>query len=193
MELTGGPETKKARWSPNSFTNSPNVNGASRDLFANYGYGNQAAINQPANGFANGLGMNGANGLGLGANQLYSTPSLSVNTATNGMGSMGSQISPSSATSPFTTMQQHQNGQVQNGGYGGAAFGSYGMNGMLGMGMGMLSGFPYSPQLGSFQQVRIFHFLVIMMPYSFSFERAWVSNAWALLMSLRHQRQATRL
>ena len=163
MDALGGPETKKARWSPNSFTNSPNTNGGNRDLFANYGYGSQAAINQP--GFpSGGLGMNGTNGLnGLGSNQLYSTPSLSVNTATNGLG-MGSQISPSSATSPFATMQQQQQtGQPgQNGNYNFGGYGMNGMNGMLGMGgmgsMGMLGGFPYSPQIGSFQQVRDFKF-----------------------------------
>ena len=60
---------------------------------------------------------------------------------------------------PQATMQQQQgqNGQAgQNGG--GFGYGGYGMNGMLGMGMsgmGMLGGFPYSPQLGSFQQVHI--------------------------------------
>lgn len=166
MDSLGGPETKKARWSPNSFTNSPGTNGATRDLFANYGYGSHAAINQQQNGFSNGLGMNGASGLGLGTNQLYSTPSLSVNTAANGLG-MGSQISPSSATSPYSAMQQQQqNGQPgQNGtGYNFGNYGMNGMNGMLGMGMsgmGMLGGFPYSPQLGSFQQVRIYLSLIL--------------------------------
>lgn len=155
--MSGGPETKKARWSPNSFTNSPATAGT-RDLFANYGYGSQAAINQhqlqqsqqqQQSGY-------GSSSLGLGTNgngQLYSTPSLTVNTAAgmNGSG-MASQMSPSSATSPFPS---------QNGGFGNYGMsGMNGMNGMLGMGMGigmgMLGGgFPYSPQMGSFQQVRI--------------------------------------
>ncbi|EJD08200.1 uncharacterized protein FOMMEDRAFT_138161 [Fomitiporia mediterranea MF3/22] len=147
LEMTGGPETKKARWSPNSFSNSPVVN-STRDLFANYGYGNHAAINQPQqqqNQQNAGYGT-GSLGLGNSNGQLYSTPSLTVNTATgvNGSG-MTSQISPSSATSPFPNMQSQNNG-----------FGNYGMNGMLGMGMGMgmlgVNGFPYSPQMGSFQQ-----------------------------------------
>ena len=164
MELSGGPETKKARWSPNSFS-SPSVatNGASnaRDLFANYGYGNQAAVNQaaafgtnPANGMASNLGLTSQQ------QQLYSTPSLTVNTATNGVG-MAGQMSPSSATSPFPPAMQQQQQQLNgaNGSYGAAGFGGYNMNGMLGMGlpgMGMLGvgGFPYSPQIGSFQQVR---------------------------------------
>lgn len=47
MDPTGGPDSKKARWSP------------SEDAFANYGYGPQA--------------------------QLYSTPSLSINTQANGV------------------------------------------------------------------------------------------------------------
>ncbi|THH03072.1 hypothetical protein EW145_g6555 [Phellinidium pouzarii] len=171
MELSGGPESKKARWSPNSFTNSPVTNGASRDLFANYGYGNQAAINQHSHSSSPGFsGLNGTSGLGLGGSQLYSTPSLTVNTATNGAG-MPSQISP---TSPFPTIQQQQQHQQQqqnqqnsqNGSAAYGGFGGYGMNGMLGMGgmnglggmgmggMGMLGvgGFPYTPQLGSFQQ-----------------------------------------
>lgn len=154
--MSAGPETtKKARWSPNSFANSPVASNA-RDLFANYGYGNQhhhqqsqqhaqQQHQQHQHQYAN-----GASTLGLGGaqNQLYSTPSLTVNTATNGSGlSAHAQISPSSATSPFA--QGMQNG-----------FGSYGMNGVLGMGMGMagmggmgmLGGFPYSPQMGSFQQ-----------------------------------------
>lgn len=146
--MAGGPETKKARWSPNSFTNSPVTTGT-RDLFANYGYGSQAAINQTPQqqpGY-------GAVGLGNGNGQLYSTPSLTVNTATglNGSG-LASQMSPSSATSPFSGMQSQNNG-----------FGAYGMNGMngmngmlgMGMGMSMLGGFPYSPQMGTFQQVRL--------------------------------------
>ncbi|KAH8106478.1 hypothetical protein DFH11DRAFT_1732817 [Phellopilus nigrolimitatus] len=45
MEMTRGSESKKARWSPNLFTNSPVANGTFRGLFANYGYGGQAAIN----------------------------------------------------------------------------------------------------------------------------------------------------
>lgn len=168
MELSGGPETKKARWSPNSFS-APSVatngNSNGRDLFANYGYGNQAAVNQAAAyGGAPGGGLGNNLGLGAQQQQLYSTPSLTVNTATNGIG-MAGQMSPSSATSPFPpSMQQQQHHQQMNGAGGNAAaayagFGGYNMNGMLGMGlpsMGMLGvgGFPYSPQIGSFQQVR---------------------------------------
>jgi hypothetical protein len=167
MEMSGGPETKKARWSPNSFT-SPSVptngNANGRDLFANYGYGNQAAVNQAAAFGAPGTGLNSNLGLGATGQQLYSTPSLTVNTATNGVG-MAGQMSPSSATSPFpgSMQQQQQQQQQMNGAQGNAGgyagFGGYNMNGMLGMGlpsMGMLGvgGFPYSPQIGSFQQVR---------------------------------------
>ena len=158
MELSGGPESKKARWSPNAYASSATsvaTNGNIRtDLFANYGYGNQAAVNQAtAAAFGSASHLNG--------NQLYSTPTLTVNTNTNGV-SMASQMSPSSATSAFTPQmpQTQQPGQVNGGGaanvYGG--YGGYGMNGMLGMGMpGMnmlgVGSFPYSPQIGSFQQV----------------------------------------
>ncbi|KAH8106479.1 hypothetical protein DFH11DRAFT_1830648, partial [Phellopilus nigrolimitatus] len=90
------------------------------------------------------------------------TPSLTVNTATNGMG-MPSQISSSSSTSPFPTMQMQQQHTQQNGQNGSAAyggFGGYGMNGMLEMGLGGMGGmgmlnvidFRYGPQMGSFQQ-----------------------------------------
>ncbi|KAL5512583.1 hypothetical protein ACEPAG_3236 [Sanghuangporus baumii] len=148
LEMSGGPETKKARWSPNSFTNSPATTGT-RDLFANYGYGSQAAINQQQTPQQTGYGA-GSLGLGNGNGQLYSTPSLTVNTAAslNGSG-LASQMSPSSATSPFPGMQSQNNGFTTYG-----MNGMNGMNGMLGMGMGMnmLSGFPYSPQMGSFQQ-----------------------------------------
>ena len=167
LELGGGPETKKARWSPspatvnNANNNNNNGNGRPTDLFANYGYGNN---HHPFNG------SGAANG-----HSLYGAPSLTVNTSTNGMThglghglahghAMAPQMSPSSATSPFPPSQQSvqhqqaQQAQHMNGG----AFGSGGMLNMgLPMGnMGMMSvggmgGFPYSPQIGSFQQVRL--------------------------------------
>ena len=135
MEMSGGPESKKARWSPNLST-------GTRDLFANYGYGNQAAVNQAAAAsVASGFG-----GASHAHAQLYSTPTLTVNTAA--ASGMASQMSPSSATAGGFPHQQQQQQQV-----------GYGMNGMLGMSMsmpsmGMLSvgGFPYSPQIGSFPQ-----------------------------------------
>ena len=59
METVGGPDAKKARWSPTSFGAANGANGlaanasasANRDAFANYGYGPQAGMAQ--NGFAN--------------------------------------------------------------------------------------------------------------------------------------------
>ncbi|KAH9023503.1 hypothetical protein EDB84DRAFT_1564677 [Lactarius hengduanensis] len=49
MDTVGGPDAKKARWSPNSF-GAPTSNGlvtpTSRDAFANCGYGSQAGIPQ---------------------------------------------------------------------------------------------------------------------------------------------------
>lgn len=185
--MSGGPESKKARWSPNSFTGgaSATSTGGRADLFANYGYGAQAAINQANTQSQQFSAMNGltsgVNGLlGGSAAALYSTPgSLSVNTAATGMnGVSAAQMSPSSATSPFssatqfgTAQQGSQGGQAQQAnGAGYVGFGGYGMNGMNGMNglmsMGTMSGvglggmnmlgvgsFPYSPQIGSFPQV----------------------------------------
>ena len=78
MEPVGSPDAKKARWSPNSAFSSQNTssaaaNASARDAFANYGYGPQANIAQPA--FADSQ-TNGA----FGASPLYSPPALAVNT-----------------------------------------------------------------------------------------------------------------
>lgn len=188
MDLAGAPESKKPRWSPN-LSSSLTTNGANNatstaasrpaDLFANYGYGNQAAINQPFNGGAS-LAQQQQQQQQIHNQGIYGAPSLSVNTAAaNGM---PVQMSPSTpaANSPFlshTSMpmqqQQGQQGQQMNAAGFGNGFGGYGMNGVMGMGMpgntgmggmgmggmGMLgvNGFPYSPQIGTFQQVRLRH------------------------------------
>ncbi len=126
MGLAGAPESKKLRWSPN-LSSSLSTNGANNatsttasrpaDLFANYGYGNQAAINQPFGGGAS-LARQQQQ---IHHNQgLYGAPSLSVNTAAaNGV---PVQMSPSTpaANSPFMShaampMQQQQQGQQMNG------------------------------------------------------------------------------
>ncbi|KAH9039801.1 hypothetical protein EDB85DRAFT_1927795, partial [Lactarius pseudohatsudake] len=63
MDAVGGPDTKKARWSPNSFgapTTNRLVTPTSRDAFANYGYGSQAGIPQA---FSNGSPPSGFSGL----------------------------------------------------------------------------------------------------------------------------------
>ncbi|KDQ56313.1 hypothetical protein JAAARDRAFT_132569 [Jaapia argillacea MUCL 33604] len=143
MDSVGGPEAKKARWSPTSFAN---VNGMSstapsnRDAFANYGYGPNASISQaaynnppPSAGFSN---------------PLYSTPSLSINTANaQQMQGMQSQMSPNTAAA-FAQQQQQQPSPI-NGNYG---FGGYNMLGMGLPGMGVLGGFPYGAQMGNFAQ-----------------------------------------
>jgi RNA recognition motif-containing protein len=164
MDTVGGPEAKKARWSPTAFTaNSPagsvatngaNAAAANRDAFANYGYGPQANFNQqqtqqssPIPGFAN-------------ASPLYSTPSLSINTQTGV--SMGGQASPNPASAVAFMQQQQQQQQqqqanAQNGQQSplnGNAFGFGGAYNILGMGipgMNMLGGFPYNNQM-NFQQ-----------------------------------------
>jgi hypothetical protein len=156
MDTVGGPDPKKARWSPPS--NFANQNGASganpnRDAFANYGYGPNASINQPFNGA-------GANGGAFAGSPLYSTPSLSVNTQANGAG-MTSQLSPNTAAAAFAVQQQQQQQQAQqqqgaaNGAAGYGGFGGYNMLGMGLPGMNMLGSFPYNGQMANFGQVRI--------------------------------------
>jgi len=153
MDSVGGPDAKKARWSPTSFNGTTPSNGlatpansgataSNRDAFANYGYGPQASISQS---------YQPNSSPAFTPNALYSTPSLSINTAVNGQPmQMGAQMSPHTATG---FAQQQQTGQPANGGspYSAGAFGY----GMLGMGLpsvGMLGGFPYSSQSGNFGQ-----------------------------------------
>lgn len=150
METVGGPDAKKARWSPNSFgpTNGL-VTPAARDAFANYGYGSQAQV------FSNGSPPSGFSG------PLYSTSINSPNAT------MAGQISPSTANAfaqQQAQQQQQQQAQQQaqqqqlngNAGYG---FGGYSMLGMGLPSVGMLGGFPYGNQVASFAGVR---------PYCFS-------------------------
>ncbi|KAG7091337.1 hypothetical protein E1B28_010380 [Marasmius oreades] len=143
MDTTGGPEAKKARWSPTSATanagaSSPSASSA-RDAFANYGYGPQASINQ--------LQYNTP------TSPLYSTPqTLSVNVG-GGQGSPG-QLSPGGAA---TQSGQAGAGASNGWGYNQAALMGMGMpsvngmNGMNGMNLGMLGGFGY----GGFNQQRL--------------------------------------
>ena len=154
MDPSGGPDAKKARWSPTSYpvqTSANSVGANSRDAFANYGYGPQASIAQSA--FANSPPTNAFT-----SSPLYSTPSLSINTQTNGA-PMSSQLSPNAAAA-FAVQQQQQQQQQQahgqqgspNGnGYGG--FNSYNMLGMGIPGMNMLNAFPYNAQMANFAQV----------------------------------------
>lgn len=156
MDSVGGPDAKKARWSPTSFNGTTQSNGLAasansgttnshHDAFANYGYGPQASISQS---------FQPSSSPGFTPNALYSTPSLSINTAVNGQGmQMSAQMSPH-AGGGFTQQQQagHQ-GHVNGGSpYSASGFGY----GMLGMGLpsvGMLGGFPYSSHSGNFGQV----------------------------------------
>ncbi|KAH8103275.1 hypothetical protein BXZ70DRAFT_714107 [Cristinia sonorae] len=151
MDTVGGPDAKKARWSPNSFAGNglPNNSNGNRDAFANYGYGPQANLaQQNANAFAN--GQQGGN-FGAG-NALYSTPSLSINTNTSNNG-IQSQMSPNTA-GPYTPQNQQPSANGNgNMGYGG--FGGYNMLGMGIPGMNVLSSFPYNGQMGNFNQQRL--------------------------------------
>jgi len=141
MDTVGGPDAKKARWSPNSF-GTPTVNGlvtpTPRDAFANYGYGSQASIPQ---GFSNGSPPSAF------AGPLYST---SINTPTTIPG----QISPSTANAfaqqQHQAQQQAQHQQQQLNGNAGYGFNGYSMLGMGLPSVGMLGGFPYGNQVASF-------------------------------------------
>jgi len=169
MEPIGGPDAKKARWSPSSSyaAQSTSNNNNSRDAFVNYGYGPQASISQAA--FNTAPGGPTTNGAGFASSPLYSTPSLSVNTQSNGMG-MGTQMSPNTAAAAFAVQQQqqqqhhqHQQAQAQaqqqqqqaqgspNGNY--SPFNAYNMLGMGMPSMGILSPFTYNNQMGNFAQV----------------------------------------
>jgi hypothetical protein len=174
MEPIGGPDAKKARWSPSSSyaaQSTSNNNNNSRDAFVNYGYGPQASISQAAfNTAPGGPTTNGA--AGFASSPLYSTPSLSVNTQSNGGMGMGSQMSPNTAAAAFAVQQQqqqqqhhqHQQAQAQaqqqqqqqaqgssNGNY--SPFNAYNMLGMGMPSMGILSPFTYNNQMGNFAQV----------------------------------------
>lgn len=135
MEPVGGPDAKKARWSPTfpQQNSSSNAN-SNRDAYANYGYGPQASISQ--SGYASSP---------IAPSPLYSTPSLSINTQAGG--SMNPQMSPNTANFP----QQQQPSPNGSSPYG---FGSYNMLGMGMPGMNIMGGFAYNGQMGGFPQVR---------------------------------------
>ena len=141
MDTVGGPDAKKARWSPTSFTsNGANGLSATREAFPNYGYGPQANLSQ---------GYNGSPPASFAANALYST---SLNTPTNGNG-MSQQMSPNTAIAFAHQQQQHQQQEQQQNGGGYGGFNGYNMLGiglpaMLGVG-----GFPYNNQVANFTQV----------------------------------------
>lgn len=151
MDAVGGPDAKKARWSPTSFGPNNGANGlaaasasGNRDAFANYGYGPQANLAQ--NGFNNSPPSSG-----FGGNPLYSTPSLSVNTAVAGNG-MPSQMSPNTA-GPYTPQQQQPQSANPNSANPYNPFNGYNMLGMGLPQMGVLGGFAYNGQMANFAQV----------------------------------------
>jgi len=149
MDPAGGPDAKKARWSPNAFPGSNGVNTTgtpTRDAFANYGYGPQANISQ--NGFNGSPPSSG----GFAGSPLYSTPSLGPNATLNGNG-MPTQISPNTAAAFAQQQQQQAQANANGNAYGG--FGAYNMLGMGIPGMNMLSGFPYNGQMANFAQQRL--------------------------------------
>jgi hypothetical protein len=163
MDPVGGPDAKKARWSPTfAGQNSTSSNANARDAFANYGYGPQASIAQSA------FNNSPTSTAGFAGSPLYTTPSLSVNTQSNGAG-MPSQLSPNNAAAAFAVQQsqqqqhgqqqQQQSNQQQQGSPNGSGYASFGGYNMLGMGlpgMTMLSNFPYNGQMANFAQVTPF-------------------------------------
>jgi len=138
MHTVGGPDAKKARWSPTfnaSTTSAATPTAATRDAFANYGYGPHAQITQPFQIAFPAF-----------SNPLYSTPNLTINTTVNGS-DMNPQMTPANPNA-FAQQQQQQPNDM-------GAYGGFGYN-MLGMGrpgMNMFGGFPYGAQAGNFGQV----------------------------------------
>ncbi|KAI0061924.1 hypothetical protein BV25DRAFT_1916579 [Artomyces pyxidatus] len=145
MDTVGGPDAKKARWSPTSFAAnganglvSAGLPSANRDAFANYGYGPQANLSQ---GGYNGNSPTAA----FAQSQLYAT---SLNSPVNGM---PGQMSPNTANAFAQQQQAQQQAQQQQLNGNAYGFGGYNMLGMGLPGMGVL-GFPYGNQMGNFAQ-----------------------------------------
>lgn len=155
METVGGPDAKKARWSPTFAGQTNTSNSNNRDAFANYGYGPQASIAQSA------PFNNSPTSAVFGNNPLYTTTSLSINTQTNGAG-IPSQLSPNNVAAFGQQGQQQQHGQQQQSnqqqsspnGNGYSSFPTgYTMHGMGLPGMNMLGNFTYNGQMANFAQV----------------------------------------
>ena len=149
MDTAGGPDPKKARWSPNSFgANNGGNGGNSRDAFANYGYGPQSSLSQ---GQFNGTPSNGFGGA------LYSTPSLTINTNTGGNAGLPSQLSPNPGVTSFAQQTQTPISANANSPYLGFGYNMLGM-GLPGMNvLGTMGGFPYNNQMGNFQVRTPYH------------------------------------
>ncbi|KAJ6593065.1 hypothetical protein B0H19DRAFT_1245876 [Mycena capillaripes] len=103
MDAAGGPDSKKARWSPTSAAaqaqaqaqqQAQQQGGSPRDPYANYGYGYGAGPAQVGSG-----------------PQIYATPQLSINTQTTAHHPHG-QLSPNTLAS-FQAQQQAQQQQAQ--------------------------------------------------------------------------------
>jgi hypothetical protein len=132
MDAAGGPDSKKARWSPTSSSLPPNsstpnstgnnnASGSPRaDVYANYGYGSPAAQAQAQQSYAQ--QQQQASGAFTSASpQIYATPQLSINTqAVNGG---HGQLSPNTLAS-FQQAQAQAQAQAQQQGQGGGQPGS---------------------------------------------------------------------
>ncbi|KAG2135599.1 hypothetical protein BD769DRAFT_1627056 [Suillus cothurnatus] len=150
MDAVGGPDAKKARWSP---TFSASATSAAAPT----------TINQPFQPSSPAF-----------SNQLYSTPNLTINTAVNGAG-MNPQMSPAHQNAFAQQQQQHTpqpNGVGPYGGFG------YNMLGMGLPGMNMLGGFPYGAQAGNYgQQSRLPSLNVNIPPTPGAYSPAAISAA----------------
>lgn len=156
IETVGGPDAKKARWSPTFAGQTNTSNSNNRDAFANYGYGPQASITQSA------PFNNSPTSAVFGNNPLYTSTSLSINTQANGSG-IPPQLSPNNIATFGQQQQQHGQQQQQSNqqqqssptgnGYSSFPTGYAAMHGMGLPGMNMLGNFSYNGQMVNFAQV----------------------------------------
>jgi hypothetical protein len=145
------PGSKKARWSPNSFPANgggmPSAGASPRDIFANYGYGPQAAAALAAQ--AASFNGNSPSAFAPPASPLYSTSLQTPTTPINPQMSPNTVMAFAQQQLQAQQIQAQQQQQAAQNGQNGSPNG-YGFNGynLLGMGMpGMLGGFPYQNQL----------------------------------------------
>ncbi|KAJ6483853.1 RNA-binding protein Nrd1 [Mycena vitilis] len=88
MDAPGGPDSKKARWSPTQAQQQAQQGASPRDVYANYGYGGSVSASP----------------------QIYATPQLSINTQQTAPPQH--QLSPNTLAS-FQAQQQQQQAQQQ--------------------------------------------------------------------------------
>ncbi|KAJ7646052.1 hypothetical protein DFH06DRAFT_997842 [Mycena polygramma] len=90
MDAPGGPDSKKARWSPTQGQQQAQQGASPRDVYANYGYGGSVSASP----------------------QIYATPQLSINTQQTAPPQHQHQLSPNTLAS-FQQQQAQQQAQQQ--------------------------------------------------------------------------------